>query len=44
MVQTKQTIGSVGNNDEGLPVINFQIWKSANKGSNKLNPAQWIAK
>ncbi len=42
-VSTKQTIGTVGNNDEGLPVINFQIWKSANKGSNKLNPAQWIA-
>jgi septal ring factor EnvC (AmiA/AmiB activator) len=42
-VHTKQSIGTVGNNDEGLPVINFQIWKSANKGSNKLNPSQWIA-
>jgi septal ring factor EnvC (AmiA/AmiB activator) len=43
-VSTKQTIGTVGTNDEGLPVLNFQIWKSAGKGSNKLNPAQWIAK
>jgi septal ring factor EnvC (AmiA/AmiB activator) len=42
-VQTKQSIGTVGNNEEGLPMINFQIWKSAAKGSNKLNPAQWIA-
>jgi len=43
MVQTKQAIGTVGNNDEGLPVINFQIWKSASKGVSKLNPSQWIA-
>jgi septal ring factor EnvC (AmiA/AmiB activator) len=43
-VNTKQTIGTVGNNDEGVPVINFQIWKSASKGSSKLNPSSWIAK
>jgi septal ring factor EnvC (AmiA/AmiB activator) len=43
VVQTKQSIGTVGNNDEGLPVINFQIWKSAGKGPVKLNPTQWIA-
>ena len=38
-VHTKQAIGTVGNNDEGLPVMNFQVWK---KGG-RLNPAQWIA-
>jgi murein DD-endopeptidase MepM/ murein hydrolase activator NlpD len=41
----KETIGVVGINDEGLPVVNFQIWKSAGKGGNvKLNPEQWLAR
>jgi septal ring factor EnvC (AmiA/AmiB activator) len=43
MVTTKQPIGVVGENDEGLPVINFQIWKSGPKGAAKLNPSAWIA-
>jgi murein DD-endopeptidase MepM/ murein hydrolase activator NlpD len=43
-VHTKQTIGTVGTNDEGLPMINFQIWKTAGRGSNKLDPAGWIAR
>ncbi len=42
-VSTRQAIGTVGTNDDGLPVINFQIWKSGSKGSVKLNPASWIA-
>lgn len=42
-VSTKQTIGVVGNNDDGVPVINFQIWKSTGHGSTKLNPQSWIA-
>lgn len=42
-VNTKQAIGTVGNNEEGLPTINFQIWKAASRGSTKLNPSQWIA-
>ncbi len=42
-VSTKQSIGTVGVNDDGEPVINFQIWKSSGKGSSKLNPASWIA-
>jgi septal ring factor EnvC (AmiA/AmiB activator) len=42
-VTTKQAIGTVGPNEEGLPTINFQIWKAAGKGSTKLNPSQWIA-
>lgn len=43
-VHTKQTIGTVGNNDEGLPTLDFQIWKVAGKSSAKLNPEQWIAR
>jgi len=38
-VHTKQTIGVVGDNDEGEPTINFQIWRDAVK----IDPAQWIA-
>lgn len=39
-VSTKQPIGTVGNNEDGVPVINFQIWK----GSSKTDPEGWIAK
>lgn len=42
-VSTKQAIGTVGLNTEGLPTIGFQIWKALTKGSSKLNPSQWIA-
>ncbi len=38
-VKTKQAIGSVGNNEEGVPVLKFQVWK----GGSKMNPAGWIA-
>lgn len=38
-VHTKQAIGVVGTNDDGDPIINFQIWK----GSAKVDPAPWIA-
>lgn len=38
-VKTKQAIGSVGTNEEGVPVLNFQVWK----GGSKMNPAGWIA-
>ena len=43
-VSTKQPIGVVGTNDDGLPTLDFQIWKSINKGSSKLDPAGWIAR
>ena len=44
-VDTRQTIGVVGNNDEGEPTVNFQIWKAAaNKTRVKLNPETWIGK
>jgi len=39
-VSTKQPIGTVGNNEDGVPVINFQIWK----GAVKMDPEGWIAK
>lgn len=44
-VTTKQNIGTVGPNDEGATVLNFQIWKvGKNNQSSKLNPAGWIAR
>lgn len=43
-VHTKQAIGSVGTNDEGENVINFQIWKVVGKGSVKIDPESWIAR
>lgn len=38
-VTTKQIIGTVSNNEDGVAVMNFQVWK----GSDKMNPSGWIA-
>ncbi len=44
-VSTKEVIGIVAANDEGVPTINFQIWKAGTKKSQiKLNPEQWVSK
>lgn len=44
-VRTKQAIGSVGLNDEGEPVVSFQIWKDVGKkDAVKLDPNAWIAR
>jgi hypothetical protein len=44
-VSAKQALGRVAINEEGLPVVNFQVWKSDGKRGNvKLNPEQWIGK
>lgn len=43
-VSAKQAIGNVAINDEGLPVVNFQIWKAQGKGNATLNPELWIGK
>ena len=43
-VNTLQNVGVAAENDEGEPTVNFQIWKSAGKGSVKLNPELWIGK
>jgi murein hydrolase activator len=43
-VHTKQTIGTVGINDEGEPVVNFQIWKNVRNEPVKLDPNAWIAR
>jgi murein hydrolase activator len=37
-VSTKDVIGTVSNNEDGVAVMNFQIWKS----QQKLNPTSWI--
>jgi len=45
-VITGQPLGLVGNNEDGFPTLNFQIWKSV--GSKRetvvLNPEGWIGK
>lgn len=38
-VTVKQPIGTVSNNEDGVAVMNFQVWK----GANKMNPSTWIA-
>jgi septal ring factor EnvC (AmiA/AmiB activator) len=44
-VKTGQTIGTVANNDEGVPTVKFQIWKSSGKqGQVKLDPEAWIGR
>ncbi len=44
-VNVRQVIGQVANNDNDVPTLNFQIWKSNGKKSNvKLNPEQWIGR
>lgn len=44
-VSTKQAIGTVGQNDDGVVQINFQIWKVGGKGGlSKVDPEPWIAR
>ena len=45
-VAARQTIGVVGSNDDGQPMLNFQIWKAGNgKTSNKqVSPSDWFAR
>lgn len=44
-ITTKQVIGHVADNDENIPSINFQIWKSSGKKAQvNLNPEQWLGK
>lgn len=38
-VQTKQSIGTVAPNEDGIPILKFQVWK----GASTQNPAFWIA-
>lgn len=42
-VNFKQAIGTAGINSEGVPTVNFQIWKvGGNNSSQTLNPEDWI--
>ena len=44
-VSTRQVIGHVANNDENIPSVMFEIWKSSGKkGQIKLNPELWIGR
>lgn len=40
VVSTKQTIGTVGTDSDGIPSLDFQVWK----GQNKTDPEDWIAR
>lgn len=44
IVKAKQVIGKVALNDEELPVIDFQVWKSVGDKRIKLDPEQWLGK
>ena len=44
-VSSKQVIGRAGKNDEGVNMMNFQIWRvGSNSNINTVNPADWIAR
>lgn len=44
-VRTKQVIGTIGTNDDGVPVIDFQVWKvGSNNHTSKMDPEGWIAR
>lgn len=44
-VSSRQAIGQVGRDENDVPIVKFQIWKSAGKKvMNSLNPEQWIGK
>lgn len=43
-IDFKQTVGRAGINSEGVPMVNFQIWKvGGNNSTQTLNPEEWIA-
>jgi septal ring factor EnvC (AmiA/AmiB activator) len=43
-VQMRQAIGTVMLNDDGIPMIHFELWKVAgNNSSSPVDPAAWIA-
>src|SRR5690554_558070 len=42
-IDFKQTVGRAGINSEGVPMVNFQIWKvGGNNSTQTLNPEEWI--
>lgn len=43
-VKTKQTLGSVVLNDDGVPMMHFELWRVVGNSSNPVDPAQWIAR
>lgn len=43
-VKFKQTLGTATLNDEGVPMIHFEIWKVTNSSSSPIDPAAWIAR
>lgn len=43
-VETKETIGQVATNEEGVPLLHFELWKVSNNVPAAVDPALWIAR
>lgn len=43
-VCANQPLGTVGRDDDGKHVLNFQIWKSEGKNKKQLEPGEWLSK
>lgn len=43
-VETKQAIGQVATNEEGVPLLHFELWKVTNNVPAAVDPALWIAR
>ncbi len=43
-VGIKQTLGTIGKNEDGVSVLNFQVWKVTDNNFSTVNPAGWIAR
>lgn len=43
-IRTKQPLGSVVLNDDGVPMMHFELWKVTGNSSNPVDPATWIAR
>ncbi len=43
-VETKQALGQVATNEEGVPMLHFELWKVTNNVPAAVDPAIWIAR
>lgn len=43
-IKLKDAVGTVANDDDGNPTINFQVWTSGARGTTTQNPELWLGK
>jgi septal ring factor EnvC (AmiA/AmiB activator) len=43
-ISAKQSVGIVGKNEDGVSVLNFQVWKITGNNFATVNPSSWIAR